>query len=68
MKWGIRLFWGGVLMMILALFIHWGLQKVYPALRGDWFVMPPILCMTIGGWMYLIGKVWNFLTDKKRSK
>jgi hypothetical protein len=66
--WGIRLFWGGVLLLIPAFFLHRGLQKIYPALRDDWFVAPSILCIAIGGWMYFIGKVrnaWRFLTDKR---
>ena len=69
--WGVRIFWGGVVLLILAFFLHWGLQKVYPGLKDDWLVAPlvaSILCMTIGGWMYFIGTVrsaWKFITDKR---
>lgn len=50
--WGVRIFWGGVVLLIPAFFLHWSSQKVYPTLKDDRFVVPLILlilCMTIGG-------------------
>ena len=69
--WGVRIFWGGVVLLIAPFFLHWGLQTVYPALKDDWIVAPAvlsILCMIIGGGMNLIGTLrsaWKFLNDKR---
>lgn len=52
-KWGTRLFWVGFLLIFLEIPLEWG----FPSFNADWIVAPGILCIVIGGLMYLIATV-----------
>ena len=65
--WGTRIFWSGIALFVLAFFLYQEAVKIYPGLDESWFFGLPMICLVIGGCMYIIGtarSAWKFLTGK----